>query len=164
MKPSQSKETMPAALNNDILSHIVSILSEEYHEPYDPGHPYIQTETERINIKRAQEAKHALLVLRCTCRFLASSITSVFFSNLTISKINKEAAKHLKRMRQSAFIPLNVKTFILKPTIVHTASGASQLLSPTADGKYNLVGFKLLMRSANSGQVKPLPILRRFAA
>lgn len=87
---------MPVALNNDILFHVVSILSEEYHKPDDPKNSYNSTLEHRIDIERAQEARSALLTLRRTCSFLASSITSIFFSTITIDKIDKKQARRLK--------------------------------------------------------------------
>lgn len=114
---------MPAALNHDIFSCIISTLRAERRKLDKLPYPQLQTKESRLDAKNAKEARDTLLVLRRTCIFLADAITPLFFSNITISKIDKESARLLERMQRSAWIPPVVKIYTLKPAIVHTAPG-----------------------------------------
>ncbi|KAL8676493.1 MAG: hypothetical protein Q9186_006988 [Xanthomendoza sp. 1 TL-2023] len=106
-----------SALNTDILLHIVAIVAKEHSKlgkkiihGYRTGSYHSDT-----------WAKHLLLALRCTCRFLAISIAPLFFSHIAIAKIDTKSAKYLQCISNSPSIRPVVKKYTLKPAVVHTA-------------------------------------------
>ncbi|KAL8857215.1 MAG: hypothetical protein Q9178_006270 [Gyalolechia marmorata] len=110
---------MGLTLNNDILLLIVSILATES-ASITPQHPKAYNPlTDKWYI--VDKAKDGLLALRCTCQFLAISITPYFFSDIVIDRIDKRSWRRLRLVQKSAFIPDAVRTYTLQPAVVHTA-------------------------------------------
>lgn len=112
---------MSAVLNNDIFLLIVAILAADSASHTHQDRKVYDYITEKWKVEN--KAKDALLALRCTCHFLAISITPYLISQITIDKIDKDGARRLRGIQKSASIPSVVKTYTLKPAIVHTAPG-----------------------------------------
>ena len=110
---------MSPTLNNDILLRIVEVVTAELRRPDKPEIYDYRTDS----ILQDPWAKNLLLVLRRTSRFLATSITPLFFSHIIIDQIDDRTAEYLKCICNSATIPHAIKKYTLKPNIVHTAPG-----------------------------------------
>ena len=115
---------MGPTLNNDILLIIVSILAAESTSFTPQGSASsLQGPKQLYNPFIKKKAKAALLALRCTCQFLAISITPYFFSDITIHRIDKNSWRRLWMVQESALIRDAVRTYTLQPAVVHTAPG-----------------------------------------
>lgn len=116
---------MSPTLNNDILLLIVSILAAQSASFTLQGSASftLQGLKQLYNPFVKNKAKAALLALRCTCLFLAISITPYFFSDITIDRIDRNGWRRLWMVQESALIRDAVRTYKLQPAVVHTAPG-----------------------------------------
>ncbi|KAI4264743.1 MAG: hypothetical protein L6R42_000153 [Xanthoria sp. 1 TBL-2021] len=110
---------MPAVLNNDIFSLIISHLASSY--SFYLSYALFKTDNDREDLLRelgystapwiaGKEAKNALLALRSTCSFLAIIVAPILFPQIYVRNMDEKSARRLKGIRKSKLIPSAVKT------------------------------------------------------
>lgn len=117
--PRRPNHNMPAVLNNDIFSLIISHLASSY--SFYLSYALFKTDNDREDLLRelgystapwiaGKEAKNALLALRSTCSFLAIIVAPILFPQIYVRNMDEKSARRLKGIRKSKLIPSAVKT------------------------------------------------------